>query len=346
MVVVLALVVMPRPRVVLALWLLSSLANGLVPRQAPVRSTAAPVRSAAAPPLRALQRLGGFAERAADDADDEAEDTADARQRRKRRYINLTGFPFPLAPLFERRTVRREVGRGIWSFEQEQGLFGINANVRMVVVRLDDGSLWVHNPVAPTDECIELLRELDAPVKCAHRRRRARMHRRSTFVPPAPRAAPASSAPRRRRGSLPASPLPAPAAREARPTTPPPRRDATRPPDGVRCPTARLSARSATTTMTRHDATPPPDDVARRPPPPRAGTSCLARRSTSTRSSWRRSRAACPRRTCASRAFFFIRLVVLSLSLSSLAPSGGDATPPTGRAAVVLWVQTKPNARA
>ena len=219
---------MPRPRVVLALWLLSSLANGLVPRQAPVRSTAAPVRSAAAPPLRALQRLGGFAERAADDADDEAEDTADARQRRKRRYINLTGFPFPLAPLFERRTVRREVGRGIWSFEQEQGLFGINANVRMVVVRLDDGSLWVHNPVAPTDECIELLRELDAPVKCAHRRRRARMHRRSTFVPPAPRAAPASSAPRRRLGSLPASPLPAPAAREARPTTPPPRRDATR----------------------------------------------------------------------------------------------------------------------
>lgn len=38
-------------------------------------------------------------------------------------------------------------------------------NIRMTVVRLRDGSLFVHAPVAPTEECLRLLRELDAPVK-------------------------------------------------------------------------------------------------------------------------------------------------------------------------------------
>lgn len=56
------------------------------------------------------------------------------------------------------------MGDGIWTFEQEQSLLNIAVNVRMTVIRLNDGTLWVHNPVAPTDECLALLRELDLPV--------------------------------------------------------------------------------------------------------------------------------------------------------------------------------------
>ena len=61
-------------------------------------------------------------------------------------------FPFPLGPLLERRTVRYEVERGrLWMFEQEQSLANSTAtNVRMVVIRLASGGLWVHAPIAPT----------------------------------------------------------------------------------------------------------------------------------------------------------------------------------------------------
>jgi len=72
---------------------------------------------------------------------------------------------FPLGPLFSRRTVRRQVGDGIWVFEQEQSLANIAVNVRMTAIRLEDGGLWVHNPVAPTGECEALVRELGLPVR-------------------------------------------------------------------------------------------------------------------------------------------------------------------------------------
>ena len=68
-----------------------------------------------------------------------------------RRYINLTGFPFPLGPFTERRTVETELVAGkVYGFEQEQKLSGITANVRAVVFRMNDNHLLVYNPVAPT----------------------------------------------------------------------------------------------------------------------------------------------------------------------------------------------------
>jgi len=77
-----------------------------------------------------------------------------------RRYINLTGFPFPLGPFTERRTVATELVPGrVYGFEQEQMLSGITANVRSVVFRMKDNHLLVYNPVAPTDE---FLQQLDA----------------------------------------------------------------------------------------------------------------------------------------------------------------------------------------
>ena len=77
-----------------------------------------------------------------------------------RRYINLTGFPFPLGPFTERRTVMTEVVPGkVYSFEQEQSLSGITANVRSLVFRMRNNHLLVYNPVAPTEE---FLQQIDA----------------------------------------------------------------------------------------------------------------------------------------------------------------------------------------
>lgn len=71
-------------------------------------------------------------------------------------------FGFPLrAP--ERATVRRELVPGrIWSFEQVQGVIYVQVPVRMTVVRLDSGGLFVYAPIAPTRECLRLLAEVEA----------------------------------------------------------------------------------------------------------------------------------------------------------------------------------------
>ncbi|KAL6745998.1 hypothetical protein V8C86DRAFT_2957901 [Haematococcus lacustris] len=83
-------------------------------------------------------------------------------------YAFITGFPFPLGPAFQRKTVRYEVERGtIWTFEQTQALelFDVYTPVRMTVIKLKSGGLWVHAPVAPTEECVRLVKELGAPVE-------------------------------------------------------------------------------------------------------------------------------------------------------------------------------------
>ncbi|XP_073004838.1 uncharacterized protein [Typha latifolia] len=86
----------------------------------------------------------------------------------ERFYLNFTGFPFPLGPFLERRTTRTEAVKGcIWLFEQEQalGFSSVSTNIRMTVIKLKSGGLWIHAPIAPTKECIQLLKELDAPVE-------------------------------------------------------------------------------------------------------------------------------------------------------------------------------------
>ncbi|MCO5583422.1 hypothetical protein L7F22_037333 [Adiantum nelumboides] len=83
-------------------------------------------------------------------------------------YFNFTGFPFPLGPFLERRTICKEVDKErIWIFEQEQalGFSSVTTNIRMTVIKLKSGDLWVHAPIAPTKECIQLLKGLGAPVK-------------------------------------------------------------------------------------------------------------------------------------------------------------------------------------
>jgi len=101
-----------------------------------------------------------------------------------RRFINVTGFPFPLGPALERKTIRKELIPGlIWTFEQEQGLAGttVSTNVRMTAVKTSRRSLWIHAPIAPTEECVQLLHELELPVEAIVNPTYAYEHR--VFVP-------------------------------------------------------------------------------------------------------------------------------------------------------------------
>jgi len=71
-------------------------------------------------------------------------------------------FGFPLAAP-KRATVRRELVPGrIWSFEQVQGLIYVHVPVRMTAVKLDAGGLLLYSAVAPTEECLRLLAEVEA----------------------------------------------------------------------------------------------------------------------------------------------------------------------------------------
>ncbi|MEW5300581.1 MAG: hypothetical protein WDW36_003500 [Sanguina aurantia] len=93
--------------------------------------------------------------------------TGGVQGRGSRFYLNITGFPFPLGPWIERNTVRRQVEKDVWLFEQTQAIeaFDVYTPVRMTVIKLKSGGLWVHGPIAPTQECVRLIRELNAPVE-------------------------------------------------------------------------------------------------------------------------------------------------------------------------------------
>ena len=97
-----------------------------------------------------------------------ADADVDAQTTRDREYINFTGFPFPLTPLFSRTTVMEVLVPGkVWSLEQEQGIglgLGVSTNVRMTVVKMRDKRLWVHSPIAPTRECLDMVSSLGGDV--------------------------------------------------------------------------------------------------------------------------------------------------------------------------------------
>ncbi|EKX42545.1 hypothetical protein GUITHDRAFT_54562, partial [Guillardia theta CCMP2712] len=67
----------------------------------------------------------------------------------------------PLKPYnTERKTIAKKVDDNIYTFEQEHGFANVSVNIRMTVVRLNDGGLWVHAPVAPTEECVAMVKKL------------------------------------------------------------------------------------------------------------------------------------------------------------------------------------------
>jgi hypothetical protein len=69
----------------------------------------------------------------------------------------------PLYPYGQRRTLRQEVVKdSVWTFDQIQGIFYVVVPIRMTVVKLAGGGLLVYAPVAPTPECVRMVRELEA----------------------------------------------------------------------------------------------------------------------------------------------------------------------------------------
>ncbi|XP_044962735.1 uncharacterized protein LOC123416474 [Hordeum vulgare subsp. vulgare] len=132
-------------------------------RATPRRQPGAPCHHHHAAPLHALRRP-----RLAVSASTTDEASGASSSSSSRFYFNFTGFPFPLGPFLNRRTTRTEAVKGsVWLFEQEQalGFSSVSTNTRMTVVKLRSGGLWVHAPIAPTKECIQLIKELGAPVE-------------------------------------------------------------------------------------------------------------------------------------------------------------------------------------
>ncbi|MGF1457806.1 MAG: DUF4336 domain-containing protein [Leptolyngbyaceae cyanobacterium] len=69
----------------------------------------------------------------------------------------------PLYPYGQRPTLMREViPDQVWTLDQYQGIFYVVVPIRMTVVKLRPRGLLVYSPVAPTPECIAMVRSLEA----------------------------------------------------------------------------------------------------------------------------------------------------------------------------------------
>ena len=71
----------------------------------------------------------------------------------------------PVAPFNRRRTIRYEVGPGVYAFDQLIGIYYVHVPIRMSVVAVHQNNpnkrgLVVYAPVAPTKECLALMQEL------------------------------------------------------------------------------------------------------------------------------------------------------------------------------------------
>ena len=56
----------------------------------------------------------------------------------------------------------------IWTFDQKFGILDVQVPLRMTVLKLQDGGLFVYNPIAATPECVQMVRDLESqygPVK-------------------------------------------------------------------------------------------------------------------------------------------------------------------------------------
>lgn len=61
-----------------------------------------------------------------------------------------------------RKTILTEVVKDeVWTLEQVQGIINVNVPVRSTVIKLSCGGLWINNPVAPTKECINMVRTIE-----------------------------------------------------------------------------------------------------------------------------------------------------------------------------------------
>jgi len=71
------------------------------------------------------------------------------------RKTHMEKLTFPSSSLFGGKPPT-----DMWMLEQAIGFLNISVNIRMTAVRLEDGSILVHNPIAPTGECLDMVRSL------------------------------------------------------------------------------------------------------------------------------------------------------------------------------------------
>ncbi|QDZ18396.1 hypothetical protein A3770_01p09140 [Chloropicon primus] len=66
----------------------------------------------------------------------------------------------PVAPYSRRKTIRTKVAPKVWTFDQSIGIYYVHVPIRMTVLAMESGGLFVYAPVAPTKECLNLLQPL------------------------------------------------------------------------------------------------------------------------------------------------------------------------------------------
>jgi hypothetical protein len=80
--------------------------------------------------------------------------------------FDLGKLSFSLLPLSpesagRRKSILTEIVEGsVWTIDQLQGIINVNVPVRCTIIKLKDG-LFINNPVAPTQECIEIVRSIE-----------------------------------------------------------------------------------------------------------------------------------------------------------------------------------------
>jgi len=67
----------------------------------------------------------------------------------------------PVGTYKTKKTLLKEiVPDTIWTLDQKFGILNVQVPIRMTVVKLKSGGLFVYNPVAATPECVDMLKEL------------------------------------------------------------------------------------------------------------------------------------------------------------------------------------------
>jgi hypothetical protein len=75
----------------------------------------------------------------------------------------------PIGPYKTKKTIMETIVPGkIWTMDQKFGILNVQVPVRMTIVKLSTGGLFVYDPIAATPECVSFVRELEkehGPVK-------------------------------------------------------------------------------------------------------------------------------------------------------------------------------------
>jgi hypothetical protein len=81
-------------------------------------------------------------------------------------YYYPNWLALPVFPFSQRKTLRRQVTPGVWTFDQLIGIYYVHVPIRMTVIALHQqsegggGGMLVYAPVAATRQCLDLLQEL------------------------------------------------------------------------------------------------------------------------------------------------------------------------------------------